>query len=73
MLGSTTNGVRTIQNAWLQAAKDAYKFSGLTYPNTIKFAVAGDSGCSDDMLQTKTNSMLTGSWFYNSQQVWPPQ
>lgn len=36
------------------------------------FAVAGDSACHDDMLQTRTNTVLSGSWFYETQQVYPP-
>lgn len=57
-----------IKDAWIQAAKDAYT-NGFSYPITMKFAVAGDSACQNDYLQT--NSTPSGNPFYNSTQVYP--
>lgn len=57
----------TIRAAWYQAAKDA--FHGKSLSGSITFAVAGDSACMDDLL--KTNNTPTGSWTYDSQQVYP--
>ena len=59
----------TIHDAWYQAAQDAYR--GHNYGNTMKFAIAGDSACMGDYVQTGANSNPGGSWSYNSQQVWP--
>jgi len=60
----------TIRNAWYQAAQDAYRGSGFTYANTIKFVVAGDSACFGDYLQN--NFAPGGSWTIDSPvQVWP--
>lgn len=69
--GTSTNyNPMTIRAAWYQAAQDAYKQSGINYGATMKFTVAGDTACSDDMLQT--NYVPTGVWFYDSPvQVWP--
>ncbi len=63
----------TIRNAWYQAAQQAYTDEGkFLPPNTIiKFAVAGDSACFDDSLQT--NNAPQGSWRIDSPvQVYPP-
>jgi hypothetical protein len=60
----------TVRAAWYQAAKDAYH--NVAFPAgtpAISYAVAGDSACHDDTLQT--NSTPGGSWFYDSTQVWP--
>lgn len=66
---STTNyAPLTIRSAWYQGAHDA--FSGGSYANTIKFVVAGDTNCEEDMLQT--NSSPQGVWFTDDPvQVWP--
>jgi hypothetical protein len=61
----------TIRSAWYQAATDAYAKYAFPSGTTITFAVAGDSACQNDMLQT--NYTPAGSWNYNSQQVYPPQ
>jgi hypothetical protein len=58
-----------IQNAWFQAAIQGYQLDKPNYTGVIKFAVAGDSACSGDTLTS--NSAPTGTWFYNSQQVYP--
>jgi hypothetical protein len=71
--GNSTNySPMTIQNAWYQAAKYVYANTGQSYP-TIVLAVAGDEACIDDMLQTQTNSIPSGTWTYSTQQVYPPQ
>ena len=67
---STNYSPMTIRAAWYQAARYAYQLSGIHYAiSPLTFAVAGDSACHDDMLQT--NYPPTGSWFYDSQQVYP--
>jgi hypothetical protein len=69
--GNSTNyNPMTIQNAWYQGAQYAYKISGVNYGTTLTFAVAGDSACVNDTLQT--NSAPTGNWQYFTQQVWSP-
>jgi len=71
--GTSTNyAPMTIRAAWYQAATDAYFRSHVQYAiSPLIFAVAGDSACHDDMLQT--NYMPTGSWFYERTQVYPAQ
>lgn len=59
----------TIKTAWFQAAENAYQ--GGSYGNTIVFAVAGDSACQNDTLQSYSSP--GGTWTYSSQQVWPQQ
>jgi hypothetical protein len=61
----------TIRNAWYQAAKDAYHNNpSIPSGTVINFAVAGDSACLNDSLQT--NSAPQGSWSYASLvQVYP--
>jgi hypothetical protein len=67
---STNYNPMTIRSAWYQAAHYAYQLSGVHYAiSPLTFAVAGDSACHDDMLQT--NYTPTGSWFYDTQQVYP--
>jgi len=61
----------TIQAAWYQAASYIYQNTGQNYGDPIIFAVAGDSACMNDSLQT--NSTPLGSWTYVKQQVWPAQ
>lgn len=41
--GKVPNSPMTIRAAWYQAAQDAYRGNGFTYPITMKFVVAGDS------------------------------
>jgi hypothetical protein len=63
-----------IRLAWYDGA--TYAFTNWPAPigATITFAVAGDPACLNDMLQTKTNTVLSGgSWFYDTRQVYPPQ
>ncbi len=71
--GTSTNyAPMTIRAAWYQAATDAYFRSHVQYAiSPLIFAVAGDSACHDDMLQT--NYSPTGSWFYERTQVYPAQ
>ena len=59
----------TIQNAWYQAAYDAYHGASIPNGTTIIYAVAGDNACQNDTLQT--NSTPGGSWFYETKQVYP--
>lgn len=72
MLGNATNAPMTILTAWYAAAKQAYAESKNSYINPTVFAVAGDNACKGDYLQNRTNTVLSGSWFYDSQQVYPP-
>lgn len=58
----------TIQNAWYQSANYCYHNTGQPYP-TIVLAVAGDAACIGDTLQS--NSIPTGTWTYDRQQVYP--
>lgn len=68
--GTSTNySPMTIQSAWYQAAHDAYSSDGLPSNITVVFAVAGDSACMNDTLQSY--STPGGSWTYNSKQVFP--
>jgi hypothetical protein len=61
----------TIRAAWYQAGRDGYQFApGMPADAVIKFAVAGDSACIDDSLQT--NNAPQGSWTYPTPvQVYP--
>ncbi|MGH7989795.1 MAG: DUF6345 domain-containing protein [Limisphaerales bacterium] len=59
----------TIKAAWYQAAKDAYKNSGIPTSPAVKFAVAGDTSCMSDSLQSYSNP--GGTWGYDSEQVYP--
>jgi hypothetical protein len=62
----------TIRDAWYQAARDAdaiYKQSLPDGASSAVMAVAGDTACMNDTLQT--NSSPAGTWTYDSQQVWP--
>jgi hypothetical protein len=67
--GKGTNAPMKITDAWINAAKDAYKQSGFNYTNAIKFAYAADTSCINDKLSS-TNTP-GGTWSYSSQQVWP--
>jgi hypothetical protein len=68
--GTSTNySPLTVRAAWYQAAQNAYHNVSFPSGTTMVFAVAGDSACHDDMLQT--NYPPTGSWFYDTQQVYP--
>lgn len=58
-----------IGTAWFQAAYDAYHSVSFPSGTTITYAVAGDSACQNDTLQT--NSTPAGSWFYTTKQVFP--
>jgi hypothetical protein len=75
MLGDpqVTDAPQTIRNAWYKGATRAYTNAHTSYAvSPMKFAVAGDTACADDMLQTKTNTVFSGSRFYESVQVYPP-
>jgi hypothetical protein len=65
----TNTSPMTIKTAWITAAQDAYAQTGFPYANTMKFAVANDTSCTSDTLNT--NSAPGGTWTYTSQQVWP--
>ncbi|MGH7954060.1 MAG: DUF6345 domain-containing protein, partial [Limisphaerales bacterium] len=78
MLGdpSTNRPPMKIRDAWYQAAIQAYKVGvakGFVYPNPTIFAVEADPNCTEDYLQTKTNSVPSGgTWIYSSATVYPP-
>lgn len=59
----------TIRNAYYQANQDAFHNVSLPPGTTITLAVAGDSACLDDSLQT--NTPPSGSWQWVSQPVYP--
>jgi hypothetical protein len=71
--GTSTNAASssplTIRLAWYQAARDA--FHNVPFPSgtVINYSVAGDNACHDDTLQT--NSSPAGTWFFDTQQVFP--
>ncbi|HEV2692378.1 MAG TPA: hypothetical protein VG347_05730 [Verrucomicrobiae bacterium] len=54
----------TIRNAYYQGNTDAFMDAPLPSGTTITLAVAGDSACLDDSLQT--NTPPSGSWQYDS-------
>jgi hypothetical protein len=64
-----------IRDAWYAGAQKAYKASNVPYSvSPMKFAVAGDSAAFNDYLQTKTNTVLSGTWTIDPPtQVYPPQ
>jgi hypothetical protein len=63
--GTSTNyNPLTIRAAWYQAAKDAYKNVSFPPGTVMKFVVAGDNACINDLLQN--NSPPTGGWFYDT-------
>ena len=59
----------TIRNAYYQGNIDAFQGANLPEGATITLAVAGDSACLDDTLQT--NTPPSGSWQYTSQPIFP--
>ncbi len=59
----------SVRSAWYSAAQAAYKRASFPSGTTVNFAVAGDSACHDDMI--RSNSTPGGTWFYESQQVYP--
>ncbi|MGH7953450.1 MAG: DUF6345 domain-containing protein [Limisphaerales bacterium] len=59
----------TIRNAYYQATQDAFHGVSLPPGTTTTLAVAGDSACLDDTLQS-TNTP-SGSWQWTSQPVYP--
>jgi hypothetical protein len=63
-----------IRDAWYASARKAYTDTHVPYStNPINFAVAGDSACFNDYLQTKTNTVLSGTWIIDPPtQVYPP-
>jgi len=67
--GRGTNAPMTIKDAWVNSASDAYHQTRFNYPITMKFAVAGDSSCISDTLNS--TSTPGGSWAYSSTQVYP--
>jgi len=58
-----------IESAWYAGARAAYTETGYSYSNTMFFSASGDANCRSDFLQT--NSSPSGTFFYNSVQVWP--
>jgi hypothetical protein len=78
MLGdpSVPRAPMTIHDAWYAAARQAYadgSRNGTSYQvNPMIYAIAGDSACFSDYLQTKTNTVLNGgSWTRDTSQVYP--
>jgi hypothetical protein len=74
MLGDPTvsRPPMSIRLAWYNAGYYAYLVgsqNGTSYPSPTKYAVAGDSACMGDFLQT--NNLPQGSWTYDSLQVYP--
>ncbi len=67
--GVTNVSPLTIRNAYYQGNQDAFHNVQLPPGTTITLAVAGDSACLDDSLQT-TNTP-SGSWQWTSQSVYP--
>jgi Family of unknown function (DUF6345) len=71
--GTSTNAGNynplTIRNAYYQANYDAFQKTPPPAGTTITLAVAGDSACVDDSLQT--NSLPSGSWTYDSKEIYP--
>jgi hypothetical protein len=59
----------TVSDAWIQAAKDAFR--GRQHPNTMFMAVASDSNCTGDYIEQGFNSAPGGTWGYSSVKVWP--
>jgi hypothetical protein len=59
----------TIREAYYQANQDAFRNAHLS--GNVILAVAGDSACMNDSLQT--NSSPGGTWTYDSERVYPPQ
>jgi hypothetical protein len=59
----------TIRNAYYQGNTDAFQNAPLPSGTSITLAVAGDSACLDDSLQT-TNTP-SGSWQWTSQPIYP--
>jgi hypothetical protein len=59
----------TIRNAYYQANADAFQNASLPPGTSITLAVAGDSACLGDTLQT--NTPPSGNWTYTSQPVYP--
>jgi hypothetical protein len=61
--GTSTNySPLTVRAAWYQAAKDAFHYS--TFTNLVKFTVAGDAACQNDLIQT--NYTPGGTWFIDT-------
>ncbi len=60
---------RTIRDGYYTANIDAFQNSALPSGTVITLAVAGDSACLDDTLQT--NTPPSGSWQYDSLQIYP--
>jgi hypothetical protein len=67
--GVTNASPLTIRNAYYQGNQDAFHGVQLPSGTTITLAVAGDSACLDDSLQTSNTP--SGSWQWTSQSVYP--
>jgi hypothetical protein len=62
----------SIKTAWYLGSTFAYTNARARFDQVpIIFAATGDSACQGDMLQTKTNTVLSGSRFYETRQVYP--
>lgn len=59
----------TIRDGYYQANTDAFPDGSLPSGVTVTLAVAGDSACLDDSLQT--NTPPSGTWTYTSQPIYP--
>jgi hypothetical protein len=72
---SKPQAVMKIRDAWYQAANDAYKKVGpfVSIPNPTVLAVAADSNCSEDFLQTNSPPSESTWNYYNNKTVYPPQ
>jgi hypothetical protein len=70
--GVTNHNPMEIRVAWYTSAQRAYQYAIMPDGQTpLQWAVAGDLSCYHDRFQTNFNP--TGSWFYEKDQVWPPQ
>jgi hypothetical protein len=67
--GRHTHSPYTIQNAYYQANTDAFANAPLPDGTEITLAIAGDSACLDDTIQT--NTPPSGSWEWVSQPIYP--
>lgn len=58
----------TIREAYYQGNQDAFRGAPLPPGTIITLAVAGDTACMDDKLQT--NNAPTGTWTYDSRPIY---
>lgn len=65
----TTPNPMTIRNAFYQGNRDAFQNASLPAGTVITLAVAGDSACLGDSVQS--NSAPGGTWSYGTSQIYP--